>query len=68
MLFIFPQGIIRPPHYRPIEFQTGLAYIAQKGAKKFLADKEKALEEMRKKVRVVQINREGNIRAITNIV
>jgi 1-acyl-sn-glycerol-3-phosphate acyltransferase len=34
MLFIFPQGIIRPPHYRPIEFQTGLAYIAQKAAQK----------------------------------
>ncbi len=28
-LWIFPQGIIRPPHYRPVEFQTGLAYIAQ---------------------------------------
>ena len=35
MLFIFPQGIIRPPHYRPIEFQTGLAYIAQKAAQRF---------------------------------
>lgn len=35
ILCIFPQGIIRPPHYRPIEFQTGLAYIAQKAAKKF---------------------------------
>jgi len=34
LLFIFPQGIIRPPHYRPIEFQTGLAYIAQKAVKK----------------------------------
>ncbi len=33
MLCIFPQGIIRPPHYRPIEFQTGLAYIAQKAVK-----------------------------------
>ena len=35
VLCIFPQGIIRPPHYRPIEFQTGLAYIAQNAAKKY---------------------------------
>ena len=35
LLFIFPQGIIRPPHYRPIEFQTGLAYIAEKGVKEY---------------------------------
>lgn len=35
LLCIFPQGIIRPPHYRPIEFQTGLAYIAQKAVKKY---------------------------------
>lgn len=35
MLCIFPQGIIRPPHYRPIVFQTGLAYIAQKSVKKY---------------------------------
>lgn len=34
-LCIFPQGIIRPPHYRPIEFQTGLTYIAQKAAQKY---------------------------------
>ena len=34
-LCIFPQGIIRPPHFRPIEFQTGLAYIAQNAAKKY---------------------------------
>lgn len=32
--WIFPQGIVRPPNYRPIEFQTGLAYIAQNVAKK----------------------------------
>lgn len=32
MLCIFPQGIIRPPHFRPFKFQTGLAYIAQKAA------------------------------------
>ncbi|MDR1167933.1 MAG: lysophospholipid acyltransferase family protein [Heliobacteriaceae bacterium] len=35
LLCIFPQGIIRPPHYRPIEFQTGLAYIAQKAVQKY---------------------------------
>lgn len=35
LLCIFPQGIIRPPHYRPIEFQTGLAYIAQNAVKKY---------------------------------
>ena len=35
VLCIFPQGIIRPPHYRPIEFQTGLAYIADKAVKKY---------------------------------
>lgn len=34
-LFIFPQGIIRPPHFRPIEFQTGLTYIAQNAVKKY---------------------------------
>ena len=31
-------------------------------------DQEKTLNEMRKKLRVVQINREGNLRAITDIV
>lgn len=35
ILCIFPQGIIRPPHYKPIEFQTGLAYIAQNAVKKY---------------------------------
>lgn len=35
ILFIFPQGIIRPPHFRPIKFQTGLAYIAQNAAKRY---------------------------------
>ncbi len=35
LLFIFPQGIIRPPRFRPIEFQTGLAYIAQNAVKKY---------------------------------
>lgn len=31
--WIFPQGIVRPPNYRPIEFQTGFTYVAQKVAK-----------------------------------
>jgi len=35
ILYIFPQGIIKPPNFRPIEFQTGLAYIAQKAVKKY---------------------------------
>lgn len=35
VLYIFPQGIIKPPNFRPIEFQTGLAYIAQKAAQKY---------------------------------
>ncbi|MBP7211224.1 lysophospholipid acyltransferase family protein [bacterium] len=35
VLYIFPQGIIKPPNYRPIEFQTGLAYIAEKAVKKY---------------------------------
>ena len=35
ILCIFPQGIIRPPHYRPYKFQTGLTYIAQKAVKKY---------------------------------
>ena len=35
ILYLFPQGIIRPPYYRPIEFQTGLAYIVQKAVKKY---------------------------------
>lgn len=35
ILALFPQGIIRPPHYRPIEFQTGLAYMAQNAVKKY---------------------------------
>ena len=34
-LYIFPQGIIMPPNFRPINFQTGLAYIAQKAVKKY---------------------------------
>lgn len=35
ILCIFPQGIIRPPHYRPMVFQTGLAYIAQNAVKRY---------------------------------
>lgn len=35
LLFIFPQGIIRPPHFRPFEFQTGLAYIVHNAVKKY---------------------------------
>lgn len=35
VLYIFPQGIIKPPNFRPIEFQTGLAYIAQKAVQKY---------------------------------
>lgn len=35
ILYIFPQGIIKPPNFRPIEFQTGLTYIAQKAVKKY---------------------------------
>ena len=35
ILGIFPQGIIRPPHFRPICFQTGLAYIAQNAVKRY---------------------------------
>ena len=33
VLYIFPQGIIKPPNARPIEFRTGLAYIAQNAVK-----------------------------------
>lgn len=35
ILYIFPQGIIKPPNFRPIEFQSGITYIAQKAAKKY---------------------------------
>lgn len=35
ILYIFPQGIIKPPNSRPIEFQTGLAYITQNAVKKY---------------------------------
>ena len=35
ILCIFPQGIIRPPHFRPYVFQTGLSYIAQNAVKRY---------------------------------
>lgn len=35
VLYIFPEGIIKPPNYRPIEFQSGIGYIAQKASKKY---------------------------------
>lgn len=35
VLYIFPQGIIKPPNFRPIEFQSGLGFIAQKAVKKY---------------------------------
>ncbi|MCQ2788881.1 MAG: lysophospholipid acyltransferase family protein [bacterium] len=35
MLYLFPQGIIKPPNFRPLEFQTGLAYIAGKAMKRY---------------------------------
>ena len=34
-LYLYPQGIIKPPNYRPIEFQTGLAYMVEKAVKKY---------------------------------
>lgn len=33
--WLFPQGIIRPPHYRPEVFQSGLAYLAENAVKKY---------------------------------
>lgn len=35
ILYLFPQGIIKPPNFRPIEFQSGLAYMAEKAANKY---------------------------------
>lgn len=32
-LWIFPQGIIKPPNHRPMEFQTGISYIVQNAIK-----------------------------------
>ena len=33
--WLFAQGIIRPPHYRPIVFQTGIAYLLENAIKNF---------------------------------
>lgn len=33
--WLFPQGIIRPPHYRPEVFQTGLAYLIENAVKNY---------------------------------
>ena len=33
--WLFPQGIIRPPHYRPEVFQTGLAYLIEKAVENY---------------------------------
>ena len=35
ILYIYPQGIIKPPNFRPIEFQSGVSYIAEKAAKAY---------------------------------
>ena len=35
ILYIFPEGIIKPPNHRPFELQTGMTYIAEKAAKKY---------------------------------
>lgn len=33
--WLFAQGIIRPPHYRPIVFQTGIAYLIENAVKNY---------------------------------
>ena len=33
--WLFPQGIIRPPHYRPEVFQSGIAYLVQNAVKNY---------------------------------
>ena len=33
--WLFPQGIIRPPHYRPEVFQSGIAYLVEHAVKDF---------------------------------
>ena len=35
ILYIFPEGIIKPPNNRPFELQTGMTYIAEKAAKQY---------------------------------
>ena len=34
-LWIFPQGIVKPPNFRPIEFQSGMTFVAQNCVKKY---------------------------------
>lgn len=34
-VYLYPQGIIKPPNYRPIEFQSGLAYMVEKAVKRY---------------------------------
>ena len=34
-MYLFPQGIIKPPNFRPIEFQSGLAYMVDKAVRKY---------------------------------
>ena len=35
-MYLYPQGIIKPPNFRPIEFQSGLAYMVDKVVKKYV--------------------------------
>ena len=35
ILYIFPEGIIKPPNHRPLELQTGITYIAEKAVKNY---------------------------------
>lgn len=35
ILYIFPEGIIKPPNHRPLQLQTGMTYIAEKAVKKY---------------------------------
>ncbi|MBE7703306.1 MAG: hypothetical protein E7Z89_04565 [Cyanobacteria bacterium SIG28] len=35
VLYLFPQGIIKPPNFRPLDLQSGLAYIADKAVRKY---------------------------------
>lgn len=33
--WLFPQGIVRPPHYRPEVFQSGIAYLIEKAVENY---------------------------------
>ncbi|MBQ8475588.1 lysophospholipid acyltransferase family protein [bacterium] len=33
--WLFPQGIVRPPHYRPEVFQSGIAYLIERAVKEY---------------------------------